>query len=308
MANQPVTFTATSGAVEFNACGAATCIVMTDASGSASTTVTALGPGNVSLSATSAYGSQSASFTAMTRIRTVTPVVAVQYVAADTTVLWTPQVSLGDNSAPIAGVRVNWQTISGAMTLSPAQSLADAQGIAETVATAGPLAAGGRATASACAWTTICASFAAEGVGPADWRLEIVSGAGQSVGAADTLAPVMLRVTDPAGHAVAGVVVQIHQTVDAWQMPCPDRGRCPVPPSYDSQVSSVRIGYRWTCSRCSNADPRCGGSYKYRCGNRGAGLCVAFLAETALNVHVENWDIEWMRERNKAEGIPFASK
>jgi len=35
------------------------------------------------------------------------------------------------------------------------------------------------------------------------------------------------------------VVVQVHQTVDAWQMPCPDRGRCPVPPSYDSQVSSA---------------------------------------------------------------------
>ncbi len=239
MANQPVTFTAISGAVEFNACGAAACVVMTDVSGSASTTVTALGPGNVSLSATSAYGSQSASFTAVTRIRTVTPVVPVQYIAADTTVFWTPQVSLGDNSAPIAGVRVNWQTISGAMTFFPMQSLADTQGIAETVATTGPLAGGGRATASACAWTTICASFAAEGVGPADWRLEIVSGAGQSVGAADILAPVTLRVTDLAGHAVAGVGVQVHQTVDEWQMPCPDRGRCPVPPIYDAQVSSA---------------------------------------------------------------------
>lgn len=239
MANQPVTFAATSGAVEFNACGAATCTVMTNASGSASTAVTALGQGSVSLSATSAYGSQSASFTAVTRLRTVTPVVAVQYVAANTTVLWTPQVSLGDNSASIAGVRVNWQTISGAMALSPAQSLADSQGVAETVASVGPLAAGVRATASVCAWTTICASFAAEGVGPADWRLEIVSGAGQSVGAVDTLDPVILRVTDIVGHAVAGVVVQVHQTVDAWQMPCPDRGRCPVPPSYDSQVSSV---------------------------------------------------------------------
>jgi hypothetical protein len=238
MANQPVTFTAISGAVKFNTCGAATCILMTDASGSALTTVTAFGPGNISLSASSTYGSLSASFTAVTRIRTVTPIAPVQYVAADTTVLWTPQVSLGDNSAPIAGVRVNWQTISGAMTLSPTQSLADAQGIAATAATAGSLAGGERATALACAWTSICASFAAEGVGPADWRLEIVSGAGQSVGIADMLAPVTLRVTDPAGHAVAGVVVQIHQTVDAWQMPCPDRGRCPVPPSYDAQVSS----------------------------------------------------------------------
>jgi hypothetical protein len=59
------------------------------------------------------------------------------------------------------------------------------------------------------------------------------------VAAASTLAPVSLRVTDTVGHAVAGVPVQIHQTVDAWQMPCPDRGRCPVPPNDDLQTSSV---------------------------------------------------------------------
>ena len=239
MANRPVTFTATAGAVQFNACGAAACTVLTDASGSASTTVTALAPGSVSLSAASAYGSQNASLTAVARIRTVTPVVAVQYIAAHATVPWQPQVALGDNSEPTAGVRVDWQTSSGAMTLSLAQSASDAQGMASATATAGPLDAGEQATATACAWTTVCAGFAAEGVGSAGWRLEIVSGAGQSVAAASTLAPVSLRVTDTVGHAVAGVPVQIHQTVDAWQMPCPDRGRCPVPPNDDLQTSSV---------------------------------------------------------------------
>jgi hypothetical protein len=239
MANRPVTFTATAGAAQFNACGAAACTLLTNASGSASTTVTALAPGSISLSAASAYGSQGASLTAVARIRTATPVVAVQYVAAHSTVLWGPQVALGDNSGPTAGVRVDWQTTSGAMTLSPAQSTADAHGMASATATAGPLDAGEQATASACAWTTVCASFAAEGVGSAGWRLEIVSGAGQSVTAADTLAPVTLRVTDTAGHFVAGVPVQIHQTIDAWQMPCPDRGRCPVPPNDDLQTSSA---------------------------------------------------------------------
>jgi hypothetical protein len=48
-----------------------------------------------------------------------------------------------------------------------------------------------------------------------------------------------MQVTDAAAHPVAGAVVQIHQTVDAWQMDCPDRGRCPIAPVYTSSASSA---------------------------------------------------------------------
>ena len=239
IANQPIAFTASGGAVELNACGASSCAVLTDASGVASTTVTALGAGNVTLSASGSYGTETASFTALARVQTIAPVVPVQYIAANATVLWTSQVSLADNSASIAGVAVDWQATSGAILVSPTQSQANAAGLAQTSATSGPLAAGVQATASACAWATICATLAAQGVGSGDWRLEIVSGAGQSVGAADSLAPVTLRVVDTAEHPIAGAVVEIHQSIDAWQMPCPDRGRCPVPPGDGSEVSSV---------------------------------------------------------------------
>ena len=125
------------------------------------------------------------------------------------------------------------------MLVSPAQSQANTEGIAETLATAGPLASGAQATASACAWITVCTTITAQGVGPDDLRLEIINGAGQSAGFADTLTSVVLRVTDIAAHPVAGAVVQVHQTIDAWQMPCPDRGRCPVPPNDGPQVSSL---------------------------------------------------------------------
>lgn len=125
------------------------------------------------------------------------------------------------------------------MLLSLAQSQANAQGIAQTQATAGPLAAGAKATASACAWTTVCTTFATQALDPADWRIEIVSGAGQSGEAADTLTPLTLRVNDIASHPVSGAVVQIHQTVENWQMPCPDRGDCPIAPISDAQVSSA---------------------------------------------------------------------
>lgn len=239
IANQPVTFTATGGTVQFGACEAASCTVMTDTSGSASTTVVPLSPGVVTLSAASAAGTQTAAFTALTRVRTITPALAVQYVAAAATIVWEPQVTLSDNSAATAGVLVDWQSTLGPMFFSPTQSQADAGGMAETQATVGPLTAGVQATATACAWTTICTTFAAQGVVDADWRIEIVSGAGQSVGAGGVLALVVLRVTDTASHPVAGAVVDIHQTVDAWQEACPDRGRCPVPPDEEAQASSA---------------------------------------------------------------------
>lgn len=239
MANQPVTFTSIGGAVRFGACAASTCNLTTNASGSVSTTVTPLDAGTITVSAASAYGTQTASFTALDRIRTIDPLTPVQYIAPNTVVLWKPQVSLADNSASTAGVIVNWHTVSGPVLLSPTQSPANAQGIAQTLATAGPLAAGAKATASVCTWTTVCTTFATQAVDPADWRIEIVSGAGQSVGAADTLLPLTLRVVDTASHPIAGAVVQIHQTIESWQMPCPDRGQCPIAPIADAQVSSA---------------------------------------------------------------------
>jgi IPT/TIG domain. len=240
MASQLVSFTASgAGAIQFGACGGAVCNVMTDASGVASTTVTALSAGAVTVSAASAAGTQTASFNIATRVRTLTPAQAMLYVAAGATFVWTPQVEASDNSAATTGVVVNWQAASGEMVFSPTQSQVNALGVAETQLSVGPLAAGELETASACAWTTVCAAIAAQGVDPADWRIEVVSGAGQSVGAAEVLAPLVLRVTDAAGDAVAGAVVEIHQTVEAWQGPCPDRGRCPVPPDESAQVSST---------------------------------------------------------------------
>ncbi|WP_348267930.1 hypothetical protein P8936_01465 [Edaphobacter paludis] len=239
IANQSVSFTANGGAVKFGACGESACTVTTDATGLASTTVTALEAGSITISAASSMGTQAASFTVLTRVQTVTPVLPVLYIAANATVPWTSQVDVSDNSASTAGVLVNWQSTAGAIFFSPAQSNADSQGMAETQATVGPLAAGGQATASACAWTNVCAAFAAQAVDPADWRIEVVSGAGQSIGYDGVLAPIVLRVTDTTGDPIAGAVVEIHQSLDAWQGPCPARGRCPVPPSQSAQISSA---------------------------------------------------------------------
>jgi hypothetical protein len=235
---QPIVFTASGGTVQFGACGAGSCTVLTNASGVASTTVTPLTAGAIALSAVSSAGTQLASFSAVALLRTATPLQASLYVAEGVTVVWTPQLAVTDNSASPAGVLVNWAETSGPIALTPSQTQVSSQGIAESVATVGPLGAGAQAVASGCAWTTICASFMAYGVAVEDLRLVVVSGANQIVGAGSTLVPVVLQVTDTASHPVAGAAVQIYQTVNAWEAACPATGRCPIAPVNASSAAS----------------------------------------------------------------------
>jgi hypothetical protein len=238
LVGQPIVFTASGGTVQFGACGAGSCTVLTNASGVASTTVTPLTAGVIALSAVSSAGTQLASFSAVALLRTATAMQASEYVAEGATVVWTPQLAVTDNSASTAGVLVNWAGTSGPIALTPSQTQVSSQGIAETVATIGPLAASAQAVASGCAWTTICASFMAYGVAVGDLRLVVVSGANQIVGAGSTLVPVVLQVTDTASHPVAGAAVQIYQTVNAWQAACPATGRCPIAPVNASSAAS----------------------------------------------------------------------
>jgi hypothetical protein len=237
---EAVTFVASVGSVQFAACGAATCTVQTDAQGIASTLVTPEAAGTITLQATGIDGKATASFTAIAQVRTAIAVQAVEYVAAGATVAWTPQLSVADNTASTTGVLVNWQTVSGPIAASAGQSQVNGGGVAQILAMAGPLAPGAQALLSGCAWTNVCATFTAQGVDPADLRVVAVSGAGQIVPANSTYTPVVLLVTDAFFHPVAGAAVQVYETVDAWQLPCPDRGRCPIPPVLAStQVSLV---------------------------------------------------------------------
>ncbi len=238
LVNQSITFSATGGAI-FGACMAATCSIVTDATGMASTTVIPQAPGNVTLTAAGAAGTQTDVFNAATRVRTITALNPTQYVAAGASVVWAPQVALNDNSGSTVGVPVSWSGTSGSMLMTPPVSMTDTQSIAQTQVTTGPLAAGVQATAAACAWSAICADFTAIGVDTSQWQLVIVSGEGQSIPASGTLAPVVLRVTDATSHPVAGALVEVHQTLDAWQPSCPDHGRCPVPAVYGTSDTTA---------------------------------------------------------------------
>ncbi len=234
IAGQQVIFAATSNTVQFNVCGAATCTLLTDASGYATTTITPLAAGIIVVTATSSIGTKTASFSAAALVRSLVTTPSIEYIAAGVNVALNPQANLTDNIFPVASVLVNWIPIAGPIAFTPNTSTTDAQGVATTQALAGPLAPGTQATASACAWTSVCTSLAVQGVDPSQWRLAIVGGAGQSISSTGTLAPIVLQVTDSGAHPIAGALVEIHQTVDAWQPPCPDRGRCPIAPVYGS--------------------------------------------------------------------------
>jgi IPT/TIG domain len=236
---EAVTFSTTAGTVQFATCGGATCTLHTDVQGIASTLVTPESSGAITLQAAGIDGTATASFTALTEVRTVAAVQPVEYVAAGTTVTWIPQLSVADNVSSTTGVLVNWQTISGPVVALPTQSQVNVAGAAQTLATAGPLAPGAQAQLSACAWTTVCATFTTQGVDPADLRVVAVGGTGQIISANGTFTPVVLRVTDVASNPVAGAVVEVYQTIDAWQPACPDRGRCPIPPVLASSQYSV---------------------------------------------------------------------
>jgi len=249
--NTAVTFSATgptTGPVRFDSCGAATCTISTDSTGTISTTITPLAPGPITLTASSAIGTVTASFTAFTRVQTINALTPALYLAAGATVSWTPQVSLTDNGSPTVNLPVQWTPLSGPTTFDPAVSLADSASTAQTTATTGPLAANQQATAQACAWTTICTTFTATGVDPSQWQLDLLSGAGQSLNAPDTFAPVSLRVLDPAGHPIAGAPVIIHQAVEPWTIPCPDQGRCPIPPIYNASTTTLTSALDGTIS------------------------------------------------------------
>ena len=236
---EAVIFTTTGGTVQFSACGAAACTVHTDGRGIASTLVTPKTSGSITLQAAGADGAAAVSLTALIQVRTATAVQPVEYIAAGATVAWAPQLIVADNINSTNGVIVNWQTVSGPLTVLPNQSPVDTTGVTRTLATAGPLVPGAQALLSGCAWTTVCATFTTQGVDPADLRVVAVSGSGQVVGANGNFAPVVLRVTDTDSNAVAGATVEVYQTVDAWQPPCPDRGRCPIPPILASSQLSV---------------------------------------------------------------------
>jgi hypothetical protein len=162
------------------------------------------------------------------------------YVAASQQVTLTPVVGLSNAGAAATGMTVAWSSLSPSLTFAKGgQSTSDSNGLASIAATAGPLVGGAQAAGSACAFANICGSFTVFGVDPSLWVLTAVEGQAQAIPSTGILQPVVIQVTDGAGHPVVGAPLTLYQTVSGW-VDCPAQGRCPVAPVYQaSQASAV---------------------------------------------------------------------
>jgi hypothetical protein len=219
-----------AGAAAFTVCGAASCILTTNAAGLASSLVTGTQVGNVTLEATAQLPTGAATVSAALVVQanalSVTASVAQFYVAAGATIAETLGLTAIENGSAAAGQTVNWTGGSG-FTVNAGSSTTSASGAASMQAAVGPLGGGVSATASGCVWSTVCAQFTATGISAELWQVAVVSGGNQAASGGASLNPVIAQVTDGAGHSLPGAAVTIGQTVRAFDASCPAEGRCP---------------------------------------------------------------------------------
>ncbi|HEX2188187.1 MAG TPA: Ig-like domain-containing protein [Longimicrobiaceae bacterium] len=143
---------------------------------------------------------------------------------------------------PVAGASVTWMVASGGGSVSPAVSTTDTEGLARAAWTLGSTAGANSATATAAGAT---AGFSASGTAGPAAKLERVAGDGQSAAAGSALpAPLVVRVTDAHGNAVAGAAV-------GWAATSGGGSLAPAAPTTDAEG---RTSASWTLGGAAGAN------------------------------------------------------
>jgi hypothetical protein len=216
------------GAAVATGCGVGTgCVVKTDATGLAATPLMGVAVGSVTVSGTEMSGGGSASATIADKnpVQVVTIGAATQYLAAGAAGSWTVSLTATQDGVAAAGAPVAWSTNAAGFTLMPSTGVTAANGTESVVAAVGAIA-GGSNVVTGCAWSSVCASWTVVGVAPSAWTIAVSSGGAQSVAVGVAPAPVVMLVTDGAGHALPGAAVEIYQTAYAGEGACGLRGAC----------------------------------------------------------------------------------
>ena len=162
--------------------------------------------------------------------------------AIGATAPWGPKAEALNGSTPQAGQNVIWSASADA-TPSTVTTTTNLAGVASAEFNIGPLAEGADVPLYACLpGNTTCATFQIYSVHPEVAQLAAVSGAGQTISASATPAPVILKVTDAVGHPMAGGTVIFYETLKQWTPDCPAQGRCPSAPTVATQTVQATSG------------------------------------------------------------------
>ena len=121
-----VTFSATSGSVRFAACGSSSCVLVTNVDGIASSNITPLAVGAITVVALQGSLSQSASFTSIVPdvLHVVSAPTSGAFTGLPAALPLSVQLLQGDNVTPIAGVNVTVAVTNGSATFSTCPSTA----------------------------------------------------------------------------------------------------------------------------------------------------------------------------------------
>lgn len=213
-----VVFTATP-AVGFTACsGAASCTVLTDQSGMASTSVTVLSAGVMTITAQLAPASYSAPKQVQTTLLGTSSSLdiglAPQYasVASGATLNVPLTARVLSNGQPLSGRTVDFQVVKGSAMLSASVVTTDSNGYAATLVEISSLAGDVQVNACVGPNNAPCLSLYVTAVPASGLQLQPVTGSIQAIVAGQTPQPVVVRVVDfstpPVPVIGASVLVQ----------------------------------------------------------------------------------------------------
>ena len=209
-AGKLVTFSGTAGAVQFGACGGATCTIATGSDGVARTSVTPLVAGSIALLASEGALSQAAAFTAVTLpdvLQLVSAPASGGFVGAANVTPFAVRVLLADGVTPVAGELVSLSVVSGSAGLaacnggSACMLRTDATGLVSTVVTPG--AAGNITLQLADGSSTQMATFTAV----ANRRSVVATTPGIFVAEGQTVSTTLAAMAMQNGVAAGGVAI-----------------------------------------------------------------------------------------------------
>jgi hypothetical protein len=216
VAGASVFFTSSPGASLSSCSGAASCTVLTDQSGYASTYVTVLSPGAVAIIAQLAPASYNPPKTVQATINGVSNGASGPDIALAPQQAWIAQgatVSLPltaralQNGAPLAGITVTFRIENGSGALNPSSAVTGANGYATSTLQLGPMAADIEVSACLEPGDKPCANFNAIAVPGGALLVQPVAGTLQIALLGQNFQPVTARVTDSAGDPVLGANV-----------------------------------------------------------------------------------------------------